>query len=146
MRFAHLKGICCSPDNDSKTFSWFRFWKCVQFCLSLRGNCRCIQCVPLSLQSKYFLFHQWVLWVFFWPPQGRGNIYLVSAPCHNLIQSKGGRKEESKVQGRCGLSCLCHSSSTSLPRRWLAVTMRSIPTPRRIAVVCALGMAQPVRP
>lgn len=72
--------------------------------------------------------------------------FILYLPPPQSHPEQSGGKEESKVQGRCGLSRLSHSSSTSLPRRWSAVTMRSIPTPRRIAVVCALGMAQPVRP
>lgn len=72
-------------------------------------NWRPTQCVPCSPLSKYFRYnHWWMLWLFLWLPLGKETFVFIFAPSLSVIKSKGG-KEKSEVQGRCGVSCLCHS-------------------------------------
>lgn len=106
---------------------------------------RATQRAPVAALSRYCLYLQWLLWLFLCCTRKGKHLCSYLPPTRSHQEQRG--EGQSKVQGRCDISCLCHPFTLSLSScRGSAVTMRSIPTPRRIAAACALGTALPARP
>lgn len=71
------------------------------------GNCRPTPCVPLSPLSKYFLHHQWMLWLFLCWHREKKHLFSYLPPTTVSSRAKGERSQRPEA-GVTPPACVIH--------------------------------------